>query len=368
LTGRYDVPPRFRVSLLFIAVLLAVIAAGTVVGTAWAEPANVTAAKDEVAALRAQIDQSNNDAEIAIEAYNGANDKLQRTDKALKANQAKLDRAEKDLKTATVRLESRAQNIYKGGRMGLLDALLGASSLSEFMNRLELLTRIGSQDSQVLEQVGTYRTEVSSTKAQLTKDKASQQDSLAKTKAAKATVLQKLADQKKALVGKEQLVAQLQREEEVRLAKIAAAAKAAAARARATVRVTSSYTGNAPSGNAPTSQIGGSVIGIAAQFLGVPYVWGGTSPGGFDCSGLVQYVFARAGVSLPRVASDQQNVGASISRANLQPGDLVFFGNPAHHVGIYVGDGTMIHAPHTGSVVRYDSMDRSDFAGGRRVN
>ena len=96
-------------------------------------------------------------------------------------------------------------------------------------------------------------------------------------------------------------------------------------------------------------------------------MWGGTSPSGFDCSGFTQYVFAHFGVNLPRVSEDQQNVGTLVSRDNLQPGDLVFFGTPAHHVGIYVGNGNMINAPHTGAVIRIQTLN-SDFTYGRRVN
>ncbi|HEY8804992.1 MAG TPA: C40 family peptidase, partial [Clostridium sp.] len=110
-----------------------------------------------------------------------------------------------------------------------------------------------------------------------------------------------------------------------------------------------------------------SVLAYASNFLGIPYVWGGTSPSGFDCSGFTQYVFAHFGINLPRVSEDQQNVGTLISRSNLQPGDLVFFGTPAHHVGIYVGNGNMINAPHTGAVIRIQTLN-SDFTYGRRVN
>ena len=108
------------------------------------------------------------------------------------------------------------------------------------------------------------------------------------------------------------------------------------------------------------------LIAYASNYLGLPYIWGGTTPAGFDCSGYTQYVFAHFGISLPRVSQDQQNVGTLISRANLQPGDLVFFGTPAHHVGIYIGNGNMISSPHTGDVIKIQTLN-GDFTYGRRV-
>lgn len=102
----------------------------------------------------------------------------------------------------------------------------------------------------------------------------------------------------------------------------------------------------APSAPAPTS---GGVIAIAKQYIGVPYVYGGSTPSGFDCSGFTQYVFAKAGESLPRVTTAQQAAATPVS--DPQPGDLVFFGSPSYHMGIYLGDGMMIDAPRTGSTV-----------------
>ncbi len=130
-------------------------------------------------------------------------------------------------------------------------------------------------------------------------------------------------------------------------------------------------------GNIPEASEGGqAVCDIAAQFLGVPYVWGGTSPNGFDCSGLVQYVYAQLGYNLARVAADQMKEGIPVSRDELMPGDIIGFssaglGGYASHIGIYVGDGMMIHAPSTGDVVKYTSIDSayytSRFAGARRI-
>jgi len=120
---------------------------------------------------------------------------------------------------------------------------------------------------------------------------------------------------------------------------------------------------------APPSQYGG-VVGIAMQYLGIPYVWGGASPGGFDCSGFVMYVFAQVGVSLPHNAAAQFGSGVPVSQDQLQPGDLVFF-DGLGHVGIYIGGGQFIHSPHTGDVVKISSLSESWYAatyvGARRI-
>ena len=115
------------------------------------------------------------------------------------------------------------------------------------------------------------------------------------------------------------------------------------------------------------------VLDYAAKFLGVPYVYGGSTPSGFDCSGFTSYVYKNTVCSIERVAQAQFDTTTRVSRDELLPGDLVFFGSSAYsisHVGIYVGDGQFIHAPHTGDVVKYDSLSGSyatRFQGGGRV-
>jgi cell wall-associated NlpC family hydrolase len=112
----------------------------------------------------------------------------------------------------------------------------------------------------------------------------------------------------------------------------------------------------------------GAAISEARAQLGKPYSWGGGGPGSFDCSGLTAWAWRAGGVNLPHNAAAQQGSGTSVSRGDLQPGDLVFFGSPAYHVGIYVGDGMMIHAPTTGDVVKMSPVSyMGDYSGATRV-
>jgi cell wall-associated NlpC family hydrolase len=109
--------------------------------------------------------------------------------------------------------------------------------------------------------------------------------------------------------------------------------------------------------------VSGGILGIAASLAGIPYVYGGTTTAGFDCSGFTQYVFAKVGISIPRTSEAQQAAVTPVS--NPQPGDLVFFGSPAYHVGIYAGNGMMWAAPHTGAVINLQTVYSSSATYGR---
>ena len=170
----------------------------------------------------------------------------------------------------------------------------------------------------------------------------------------KRTVQQKLA-------AAQDLLNTLTAQQKARLAAIqkqkddAAAAKAAqlAAAAKKTATTATAGTGGTGTGSvAGASTAAAKAVAFAQAQLGKPYVWGATGPASYDCSGLTQAAWAAAGVTLPRTTWEQVKAGTSVSTANLRPGDLVFFYSDISHVGIYIGGGMMIHAPHTGTVVK----------------
>jgi cell wall-associated NlpC family hydrolase len=109
------------------------------------------------------------------------------------------------------------------------------------------------------------------------------------------------------------------------------------------------------------------VVDAAMAQRGDPYVWAAGGPDSFDCSGLTAYAYAAAGISLPHSSAAQARMGTAVSRADLQPGDLVYFYSPVSHIGIYIGNGMMVHAPTSGDVVKVASVDMSGYAGARRL-
>jgi peptidoglycan DL-endopeptidase CwlO len=335
----------------------------------------ISQAQDEASALKQRVQKLNTQAEVLIEKYDTANTKLADTQAQVSSTQKKLAQAEKDLDAARTVLGARLAQIYRQGETGMLDVLLSSNSFSDLINRVFLLGQLSKEDKQVVDQVMAYQKQVSTQEKELNTRLANQKKQAAEVAQTKKAVLKQLASNQQALKEQQQQVAALESTYQAQQAELAAEARAAAQAAaqkaaeQAAARKAStqgSAKSSAPAAPVGTSGKGSQAVAIAMNYLGVPYVWAGSSPSGFDCSGLVMYVYAKLGVGLPHSSALQYNCGAHVSRGQLEPGDLVFFGSPIHHVGIYVGNGNMINAPYPGVRVRIDRL-QSDYAGATRL-
>jgi peptidoglycan DL-endopeptidase CwlO len=346
-------------------------------GSAVAEPASITGKQAEAQRVLGQIHEIDLAVERAAEAWNAANIELGRIEAEQRHNRRLLKLAQTNFGRAETALQARLVSIYTSGETpgATLEVLLGATSLEDLLTRLETVDRVGEQDASVLRQVRTFRGETQRRKARLAKAQARQRQVVAERASHKASVEAQLVARQRLLASIRSEIARLQAEERARQARLEAqlrarlAAQRSAPVAEAATPVAAPVGGDDTIAPAPPSRHGG-VVGIAMQYLGVPYRWGGSSPSGFDCSGFVMFVYAQVGVSLPHNAAAQYGHGTPVARSDLQPGDLVFF-NGLGHNGIYVGGGQFIHAPHTGDVVKISSLSSSWYAstwvGARRL-
>jgi cell wall-associated NlpC family hydrolase len=288
-----------------------------------------SAAADQLSSKRAQAKAAEahltalqNEAEKKIEAYDAVHQKFVKTRTALRLNRDSLRVAQANLKAAEQRLEASLTETYKTGGADALSYLLAARSIGELVDQMQVMQRVNGINKTLLNQVTRYKSEIANRQTLLAKQLKTVRAQQAASARAKAQVLAALAHQRAYI---NNLKASIQR------------------------------------------IIGGQAVAIAEQYLGVPYVWGGASPSGFDCSGLVMYVYAQLGVSLPHNALMQYDALPHVPTSALEPGDLVFFYGFGH-VGIYIGGGMMIHAPHTGTVVQIASVaNEGGIAGAARV-
>jgi cell wall-associated NlpC family hydrolase len=354
------------------ALLLGVAAALLLSSSAIAEP-SVESKRREAQNVLEEIRQIDIQVALAAEAYNAANIELAGIRREQRANERLLTLARGNLAQAQRTLELRVVGLYTAEAGGsALEIILGATSLDDLLNRLETVDRVSAQDQRVLEQVVAFRTAVQQRKARLAKARAKQERVVAARAAQRQAVESRLRERQRLLSSIRDQIAQIQAAERRRALAAARATRAQIASnpQEYSLRVAVEEPAADGASAAPPAKYGGAV-GIAMQYLGVPYKWGGASPStGFDCSGFIMYVYAQVGVSLPHNAAAQYGVGVPVSKSELQPGDLVFF-NGLGHNGMYVGGGNFIHAPHTGDVVKISSLSTDWYArtwvGARRI-
>jgi cell wall-associated NlpC family hydrolase len=356
----------------------------------------------EATRVQSELDQMDVALSKAIEAYDAAQTRLDATEAAIRENELELAITRKNLAVAQSDLTSQLVADYRSGAPDTIAVVLGAASISDMLARVDIIKRSSGHTAELVGKVLTLKQQMETASKRLAKQQKARQQALADRAARKAEIRAGIAARQQRLssIGAEirQIIAERAAAERRAEAARAAAARAAAAAAAAQPAQNDPGIGGSTGGDnggggstgggggstggggssggggggggggstgdgggasipPPPSAGGSSVVSAALSQLGVPYQWGGSSPGqGFDCSGLVMWAYAQVGVSLPHNAAAQHAMGTPVSRADLQPGDIVFFFGDGHD-GIYIGGGQFVHAPHTGDVVKISNLD-----------
>ncbi|WP_447037912.1 NlpC/P60 family protein [Streptomyces sp. DSM 118878] len=321
-------------------------------GTGHAEP------RLSPAEVKSKVDALHHEAEIATEKYNGAKEKAAKAEKSLGELRDEAARRTQKLNAARQSLGSYATAQYRTGGIDPSLQLALASAPEQFLERASLADRAGSHQAATVSDVRKQLRDIDQLHGEADGRLATLRARQAELRKHKATVTGKLGEAKR-------LLSRLTAEQRAQLsgghrADVTGDTNAPRG-SRTEARDATGAASNTPNARAA------SAVSYAYKAIGSPYVWGATGPSAFDCSGLTQAAYRAAGVSLPRTTYAQIAAGKRVPRSELRPGDLVFFYSGISHVGIYVGNGQMIHAPNPNAPVRLAPIDQMPFAGATRV-
>jgi cell wall-associated NlpC family hydrolase len=342
-----------------------------------------------------------------VDRWDGAQIELATARRQLAVNRVALTRATRESREADRELAARLVAIYESGEPTVMDVVVGATSISSLIDRLHAASTIASYDRRVADRARHARARLVTARQRLqaaertrratvetlTAERgriaalldrrrrllASIQSEIATIKAREAAKQKALAAAARARLAREQALIAKRAAAQAAAQQAAAAAVAAAATEPATTLAapplptpTDPVTGTQTAPATPAFPLGAGhpdAAIIALRYLGIPYKWGSASPAtGFDCSGLVMYVYAQLGIALPHQAAAQYRYGVAVPRDQLQPGDLVFY-DGLSHVAIYIGNGEVVHAPQTGDVVKISPVLQAGphYVGARRI-
>jgi cell wall-associated NlpC family hydrolase len=353
-----------------------------------AQPGDLDAKRDEARRIEAQLEENGTRISELDEDYNEATLAVAEAEAGIADAQSSLDAARDDQERLEAEVARRAAAIYMDAGNGLELPAFDAADLQEATSRAEYTSAAQDEDRGLFEDLVVAREELDDRVADLEAAREVAAERRDDIEAQRDELVAASSEQEDLLANLQGDIATLVREEqERRAAEEAAEARAAFARAGASTPTDPPITTTAPATDVsdepddpapdpepepelpdapPPSSAAGIAVQTAYDQLGDPYVYAAAGPDAFDCSGLTMYSWAAAGVSLPHSSRAQYDSLPHVSMGSLQPGDLVFYGSPIHHVGIYIGGGSYIHAPQTGDVVKIASIYRSDYAGAAR--
>ncbi|UPZ29429.1 NlpC/P60 family protein [Streptomyces sp. LRE541] len=323
--------------------------------------------------VQKKIDDLYQQAGTATEKYNAAKEKTTKQRKRVATLLDDVAQRTEKLNSAREALGTFAAAQYRTGASAPDTAsLLLADNPQDYFDQTQLMNRLTARQKQAVDEYVTQRATTSKKRQEASEGLETLTTTQSTLKTSKADVQRKLAEAR-------ELLSRLTAEEKARLAAIerkkqeearrkadelarqqAADAERrrqeAATQGTGTAAGSGTGTGSVPGSDSASSTKAAKALSFARAQIGKPYVWGASGPGSYDCSGLTQAAWKAAGVTLPRTTWDQVETGTTVSVDNAQPGDLVFFYDDISHVGIYIGDGMMIHAPKPGAYVREESI------------
>jgi peptidoglycan DL-endopeptidase CwlO len=347
--------------------LAAVVAATAAVASYTAVPAGadpVGNARAKAAALAKTVQQLQTQTEVAAEHYDAIEAQLGAAVTAKLQSERDLDAARAGSDTVESVSADRVRALYEsGGPTSLLATVLDGSDLTDALARYHDVSVVLGTDRSAIAAAGNRTSKAEDVSARVSTAAAEVTRLQTAASSAAARVQTLLSANQQALAGANAEVRRLVAQQQAaQLAASSADFRTAVAAAGGTVDAST----------AAANPIAAAAIAAARTKLGDPYLWGGTGPDAYDCSGLTQFAYGSVGVSLPRVAADQWNVGQHVGLDELEPGDLLFWAtdlsNPAtiHHVAIYIGNGMMLAAPHTGDVVKIEPVYMDGYIGATR--
>jgi len=379
--------------------LLLVILIGLVPAASAAPLDQIREKRAAAEAAKAEHDRLGMELEPAIQRYDAAIEELGEVRGRIEENRSRITAVRQSMGVSQQLLADRLVDAYKSGDQDLVATLMGAGSIRDVLDIADLLQRSQLQASDLIGDLRAAKRELAEREADLERAERRAAELTARAEAERDRIEQGMAAQQEAIRGFEAEISQLQAEERERQRRIAeearrrlaaqrAAREAAAAAAQAPEIGGSAGSGTTGSDGAAGSpeplpapppsdgSLGARAVAAAMRWLGTPYSWGGGNSSGpsagigrgagtvgFDCSGLTLYAWAQVGVGLSHFTGSQWNEGVRISSLSLlQPGDLVFFGGDLGHMGMYIGGGQMIHAPHTGDVVKISTISSGYYA------
>ena len=341
---------------------------------------SLTKIQTERDGVETKIEEFDNEIEKIMTKTEENKGKIAETEKAIESATLQIKKVESDTQKEQKLYNSRMRVMYINGFDGYMSIILDSESFGDLVSRVDNIKTVIEFDKKVAARFKTAQDELNKKQQSLNTTKVTLQslqvenkqkiDTIMVTKASQNKLITELKS--KEIVAKEvqnKLIAGLNNsKKDVSVQQITEPQVSINKSITKLSNIRESTLRYTPSrGGATVSQA--AIIAYASTFLGTPYLWGGTTPSGFDCSGFTQYVYAHFGISVGRTTFYQINDGVEVSRDNLQPGDLVFFGtfaNP-HHMGMYIGDNNYIHAPHTGDFIKISPLGRNDYVTARRV-